>query len=178
MKVVASPATFNIGALSMEGDRKWSLLLKEKYRELQPQISPDGRWMAFASNESGKFEVYVRPYPQVDGGRWQVSTNGGNDPLWSPSGRELFYRNADAVMAVPVKTDTGFSPEAPRILFQANFVGLGVPLDISTWDISPDGKRILMMKEVGAAGEASKGLRRINVVLNWLEELKQRAPVK
>jgi Tol biopolymer transport system component len=86
----------DIGILSMEGDRKWKPLLQEKYAERRPRLSPDGRWIAYMSNESGKFEVYVRPFPGVDGGRWQVSTNGGSSPLWSPDGRELFYRNGDA----------------------------------------------------------------------------------
>ena len=82
----------DIGMLSMEGDRKWKPLLQEKYHETQPQISPDGRWMAYVSDESGKSEVYVRPFPDVDKGKWQVSTSGGDSPLWSPDGRELFYR--------------------------------------------------------------------------------------
>ena len=69
-----------IGALPMEGDRKVRTLLKEKYAQLYPQISPDGRWMAYKSNESGKDEVYVRPFPEVDTGKLQVSTSGGDSP--------------------------------------------------------------------------------------------------
>ena len=78
--VEGTPTTsskYDIGVLSMEGDRKWKPLLQEKYTELQPQISPDGRWMAYISNESGRDEVYVRPFPEVDKGQWQVSTSGG-----------------------------------------------------------------------------------------------------
>ena len=108
----------------MEGDHKWKLLLRERYNEFQPQISPDGRWMAYTSDESGKYEVYVRPFPEVDKGRWQVSTSGGDSPLWSPDGRELFYRNGDAVMAVSVKTDPTFSLETPKTLFRGTYVSV------------------------------------------------------
>ncbi len=93
---------FNIGTLSMEGGRQLKPLLKEKYEKGQPKVSPDGRWMAYMSDESGKSEIYVRPFPEVNQGRWQVSTGGGDTPLWSPDGRELFYRSGDAVMAVAV----------------------------------------------------------------------------
>ena len=81
-----------IEMLSMEGDRlRKPLLQHEEYDEAQPKISPDGRWMAYMSNESGQNEIYVRPFPEVNKGRWQVSTSGGAAPLWSPNGRELFY---------------------------------------------------------------------------------------
>ncbi len=92
----------------MEGDHKWKPLLQEKYVELQPEISPDGRWMAYTSDESGKYEIYVRPFPEVNKGRWQVSTSGGDTPLWSPNGRELFYRNGDSVVAVAVEAGQTF----------------------------------------------------------------------
>jgi serine/threonine-protein kinase len=166
----------DIGALPMEGDRKYKRLLQGKHNEHQPQISPNGRWIAYTSNESGTNEIYVRPFPEVHSGRWQVSTSGGYSPLWSPDGRELFYRNADAVMAVSVKTDPTFSFETPATLFQITDV-TSFALDPHPWDISPDGKRFLMMKET-AAPEESAGPRRINIVLNWSEELRQRAPLK
>jgi eukaryotic-like serine/threonine-protein kinase len=78
---------FDIGVISMEGDHKWKPLLQAKYNEAQPQISPHGRWMAYTSNESGQYEVYVRPFPEVEKGRWQVSTSGGDSPLWSQTQR-------------------------------------------------------------------------------------------
>jgi len=160
----------------MDGDPKYSPLLKEKYSEAQPRLSPDGRWMAYTSNESGSNEVYVRPFPDVDsGGRWQVSTLGGDSPIWSPTGRELFYRNGDVVMAVPYKTEQSFSPGTPTTLFSNAYtsIGVGGSPDLSTWDISPDGNRFLMMKETESAAEIP---RKINVVLNWFEELKKRVP--
>jgi serine/threonine-protein kinase len=171
-----------IGMLSMEGDRKFKSLLIEKYREAQPQISPDGRWMAYTSDESGQNQIYVRPFPEVNSERWQISTNGGDSPLWSRDGRELLYRNGDAVMAVSVKTASTFSIATPKILFRGTYVSnvfRDGNFDLATWDVSPDGKRFLMMKEVvSTAKPAAEVPRRINIVVNWFEELKQRVPVK
>ena len=169
---------FGIGALAMEGDREYRPLLKEQYHEFQPQISPNGRWMAYVSNESGQAQIYVRPFPEVDLGLWQVSTGGGNSPLWSRDGQELFYRNGSAVMAVAVKTEPTFSFETPKILFRGTYISqpgrlVNVPLQNYLWDVSPDGRRFLMMKEAGST--ASK---RINIVLNWFEELKRLVPEK
>jgi serine/threonine protein kinase len=167
----------NIGAISMEGDRKWRPLLKEKYYEGVPKTSPDGRWMAYCSDESGQQEVYVRPFPEVNTGRLQVSVKGGECPLWSPDGRELFYQIGDAVMAVPVKTEPTFNAGKPAILFRGTYTHWSA-LEGHPWDIHPDGKRFLMMKEPEAVASAGGSPRKINIVLNWFEELKQRVPVK
>jgi eukaryotic-like serine/threonine-protein kinase len=169
----------DIGALSMEEDHTFKLLLKEPYNEFQPRLSPSGRWMAYVSNESGKNEIYVRPFPEVDEGRWQISTNGGDSPLWSPDDRELFYRNGDAVMSVRVRMDPGFSVEASKVIFNGSYVSYsasGFSSELNPWDISLDGKRFLMIKEPAAT--APQGPRKINVVLNWAEELKQRVTGK
>jgi serine/threonine-protein kinase len=173
----ASRVSYNIGILSIEGDRNRRPLLQEKHHEICPKTSPDGRWMAYASTESGKAEVYVRPFPDVNKGKWQVSTSGGVDPLWSPDGRELFYRNGEVVMAVSVKPDPTFSFETPKTLFRGTYVSTSA-IDHHPWDISPDGKRFLMMKQSGSTGEGFAGPRRINIILNWFEELKQRVPGK
>jgi hypothetical protein len=134
--------------------------------------------MAYISNESGKPEVYVRPFPDINKGKWQVSATGGDSPLWSPDGQELFYRNGDAVMAVKVETDPAFKPGKPAVLFQGKYVP-HLADSGPTWAIGCDG-RFLMMKAVEIAGKApmAESSRKINVVLNWLEELKQRVPVK
>ena len=174
-------ANADIVMLSMEGNPARKPLLHESYNENQPKISPDGRWMAYSSNESRRSEVYVRSFPDVNRGRWQVSANGGDSPLWSPDGRELFYRSDDAVMALSVKTEPSFSTVGtPRLLFKGTFLRAN-PMEGKPWDISPDGKRFLMMKratptaaETAAAAPQSK----IHIVLNWFEELKQRVPVK
>jgi serine/threonine-protein kinase len=176
-----NPSLFDIEMLSMEGDHALKPLLRESYSESQPKISPDGRWMAYTSDESRKNEVYVRPFPEVNNGRWQISTNGGDSPLWSPDGRELFYRSGDSVMAVSVKTESSFNiVGTPQILFRGTYVQ-GTLLEGSPWDIHPDGKRFLMIKppaSTGASPAAALPRQKINIVLNWTEELKQRVPAK
>jgi len=173
-------STFDIGTLSMEGDRQWRPLIKEKYDEVQPKISPDGRWMAYVSLESGQSEVYVRPFPEVNKGKWQISTSGGDVPLWSPDDRELFYRNGDSVMAVPVQTEPIFKAGKPSLLFQGKYVPRYAQIQ-RPWDIHPDGKRFLLIKpqvSTGAAPAVAAPRPKINIVVNWFEELKQRVPVK
>ncbi len=168
---------FDIGILSTEGDPARKSILQEDYLETQPRISPDGRWMAYTSGESHRNEVYVRSFPDVNRGRWQVSTSGGDSPLWSPDGRELFYRNGSTVMAVSVKTEPSFGIVGnPQTLFQGTYVGYS-PNDVTSWDISPDGKRFLMIKPYGVSSSESEGPDKINVIVNWLEELKQRVPI-
>jgi hypothetical protein len=134
--------------------------------------------MAYTSDESGRNEIYVRSFPEVDKGKWQVSTNGGSGARWSANGRELFYLSIEnSVMAIEVKTQPTFSLGVPSTLFKSIYSGQtntsGTP-----WDISPDGKRLLMMKEPGSVASTAGGQRKINIVLNWFEELKQRVPVK
>ena len=165
--------------LSMEGERaRKPLLHEEAATVINPKISPDGGYLAYVSGESSKNEVYVRPFTDVNKGKWQVSTSGGNLPLWSPNGRELFYISLEnSVMAVAVETKPAFSLGTPKILFRSMCVG-STPGEGTPWDISPDGKRFLMMKEPQPTPSASAGPHRINIVLNWIEELKQRVPVK
>jgi hypothetical protein len=132
--------------------------------------------MAYTSNESGKEEIYVRSFPDMNG-RLRISTSGGNNPLWSPDGREIFYRNGNEVLAVSIKTSPAFIFETPRTLFQGTYVrSVNSPgsRDFVTWDISPDGGKFLMMKE----SSAGSGPCKINIILNWFEELKDRVPVE
>ncbi len=182
MELILAPLGFDVAMLSMEGDHAKKSLLHGKYDELDPRISPDGRWMAYASRESGKYEVYVRPFPDVEsGGRWQISTNGGDSPLWSRDGRELFYRQGDSYMAVAVEGEPAFKPGNPKFLFKGTYDAVsGLPMEGIYWDIHPDGKRFLMIKPTASAGGAPAAAlpRKINIVLNWFEELKQRVPVK
>jgi len=141
---------FNIGMLSIEGSRPYTLLLKENYNEVQPQLSPDGRWLAYCTDELGKEQIYVRPFPNVYAGKWQVSTEGGNSPRWSPDGKELYYligeEVAKAVMAVDVETEPTFSHGKPKILFRGKYIG-PLPDNGIPYDVHPDGQRFLMMKE-------------------------------
>ena len=144
--------------------------IQEKYNEIRPQISPDGKWMAYQSDQSSRWEIYVCPFPPVvNSKRWLVSKAGGESPLWSPDGKELFYRSPDAIMAVSVKTEPAFKPGLPISLFPDKYVG--------QFDISPDGKRFLMLKPEDEESE-TEAPRKIVVVLNWFEDLKDRVPVE
>jgi serine/threonine-protein kinase len=162
----------------MEDNGERKLLLKSDYAESHPRISPDGRWMAYFSSETGDFHIFVRPFPEVDQGKWQVSVDGGQSPLWSPDGRELYYLNEDAIMAAQVNTEPTFSPGKPKTLFRGNYV-TGYQ-ENPEWDITPDGKRFIMIKPVAGVGDESstESPRKINIVLNWDVELKQRVPVE
>ena len=168
----------NIGSLSMKSDHAYKQLLQNEIVEMQPAISPNGKWMAYtANNVTGDLAVFVCPFPDIDKGRWQVSMSDGHSPLWSPDGKELFYRNDEEVIAVPVETEPTFKRGKPEILFRNNYISL-LTTDRHTWDIHPDGKRFLMMKLAESSSDvpAPPTPRKINIVLNWFEELKEWVP--
>ncbi|MDA2928243.1 hypothetical protein MYX78_13620, partial [Acidobacteria bacterium AH-259-G07] len=159
--------------LSMEGELKSQPLVQTDFREIDPAISPDGRWMAYESDETGQLEVYVRPFPNVEEGKWQISGERGGDPVWSPEGRELFYYNfiASGMMAVRIETEPTFSAGSPVLLFTGRYrYGQG-----RQYDIHPDGQRFLMIKEGGQTEGASAPTQLI-IVQNWFEELKRLVP--
>ena len=160
---------FEIWVLRM-GDHKAQPFLQTRFNEAGPRFSPDGRWLAYNSDESGRYEVYVQPYPGP-GGKWQISTEGGTEPVWNPNGRELFYRSEDKIMAVDIATQPGFAAGRPRKLFEGRYVETPNP-STTYYDVSPDGQRFLMIKE----SEQNSSATQINVVLNWFEELKRKAP--
>jgi len=133
------------------------------------QFSPDGRWLAYASNESGRFEVYVRPYDESQR-RFAVSSDGGSYPLWRRDGAELFYRSGNKMMAVSVSArGSDVTLSTPRMLFDRRY-GFETST-IANYDVSLDGTRFLMVKDEVGAG-------RVNIVLNWFEELKRLAPTR
>ena len=150
-------------------DRKPQPFGRSQSYETAPRFSPDGHWIAYDSTESGRDEIYVRPYPGP-GGKWQISAEGGTEPVWNPKGRELFYRNHNQMMAVEVTTQPAFSAGKPRLLFEGAYVP--TPRSWPDYDVSPDGQRFLMLK----APEQAQAPAQINVVLNWFEELKRRVP--
>jgi len=147
-------------------DRRARPFLKTQYNETAPKFSPDGHWLAYESNESGRSEVYVQPYPGP-GAKWQISTEGGTEPAWNPAGGELFYRMGARMMDVLVTLQPAFSAGKPVVLFEGPWLsGTAMP----NYDVSPDGKRFLMLK----APDDDQGARQIVVVQNWFEELKRR----
>jgi len=150
--------------------RKALTFLQTRFDEAVPRFSPDGRWLAYVSNESGRNEIYVQPYPGP-GGKWQISTEGGAEPVWNRNGRELFYRTGDKMMAVEIRTQPGFSVGKPRMLFEGRY--RPTPATSPNYDVSPDGQRFLMLKP---AEQEQSAPTQINVVLNWFEELKQKVP--
>ena len=154
-------------------DRKIAPFLRTPFNEGAPTFSPDGRWLAYSSDESGRFEIYVQPFPGP-GGKWQISTEGGMEPAWNRNGRELFYRSGNKMMAVEVTAHPSFAAGKPKMLFQGAYLSVAPGQTNTAYDVSPDGQRFLMVKEVGRAVSSTQ----INVVQNWFEELKQKAPVR
>jgi serine/threonine-protein kinase len=150
-------------------DRKPLLFDRGQTNESAARFSPDGHWIAYTSGDSGRNEIYVRPYPGP-GGKYQISTEGGTEPMWNPKGRELFYRTGNKMMAVDVTAQPGFSASKPRVLFEGAYVP--TPRSLPNYDVSPDGQRFLML-EGSQQGQTPV---QINVVLNWFEELKRRVP--
>ncbi len=172
MSVVYDEARFSdIFLLPLDAGGQPQALIASDFDNFNPVLSPDGRWIAYTTDESGRYEIYVRPFPAVGSGRWQISTAGGDNPVWSPNGRELIYQRGNVLMRVPIVTTPVFSPGTAEVLFQgAYFWGAG--LTGRAYDIAPDGQRFLMIKESGeTAGE-----QRIVVVENWFEELKRLVP--
>jgi eukaryotic-like serine/threonine-protein kinase len=114
----------------------------------------------------------VQPYPGP-GGKWQISTDGGGEPLWNPNGRELFYRSGNKMIAVEITTQPSISVGKPKVLFTGQYQQSPNPIPNANYDVSPDGQRFLMLKP---GGQEQEGPTQINVVLNWFEELKQKVP--
>jgi len=136
-------------------------LLVTEFNERSVSLSPDGRWLAYVSNESGSDEIYVRAYPDMDRKR-PVSTNGGIQPVWSPTGRERFYRETGRMMVVEVTTEPEFTPSQPRVLFDDPYA-MGF-VNTPNYDVSSDGERFVMIREAG-------GTPRLDVVLDWTVSL-------
>ena len=153
-------------------------LLETRFDERVASVSPDGRWLAYESNSSGRFEIYVRPFPGVGDGLWQVSTGGGIQARWAHNGRELFYLAPDgALMAVPVAPHgDAWSAGTPTKLFDGHYYD-GAGTNVSwQYDVTADGQRFLMIKDSG--GDQAAAPQNLIVVQNWFEELKRLVPAK
>ena len=166
---------FHLGMLILEGERREEMLLKTKFSEANGEVSPDGRWLAYESNESGQGEVYLAPFPGVNTSKRQVSTDGGTRALWSKDGRELFYYVApDTIMAVPVTSRADLAVGKPEVVVKGPYA-VAVN-DGRHYDVSPDGKRFLLLKDVETAAGAQACAARDPSVQHWAEELKAKLP--
>jgi eukaryotic-like serine/threonine-protein kinase len=167
----ADPTTgWDIWMLRLQGDRKPRPFLQTPANESGPLFSPDGHSVAYGSDESGRNEIYVRPFPGP-GGKMQISSDGGTEPMWARNGRELFYRNGDKMMVTAVETQPVFAASRPKLLFEGHYeTGIG-PFEAG-YDVSPDGQKFLMIK----ASEQEPAATQLNVVLNWSDELRRLAP--
>jgi hypothetical protein len=150
-----------------EGDGAPQPVLKTRFNEGSPKLAPGGRWLAYASDEAGRDEICVRPFPGP-GGKFQISTGGGSEPCWSRDGRELFYRDGDKMMAARIAPGSTPTMGSAHLLFERPH--LISDTGSGGYDVSSD-RRFLMIESVGPQQPAT----RINVVLNWFEDLKRAA---
>ena len=172
---VGTTAT-DVMMLTLEKDRPVRPLIRGPLVDRNAEVSPDGQWMAYESNESGRPEVFVRPFPDVNKERIQVSTAGGTQPLWARNGKELFYTELGGVlMRVAVTPGPTWNAGTPAKLIDAPYFRGGGGNDSRMYDISTDGKRFLMIKQDVSANQPDT---RIVVVQHWVEELKRLVPTK
>lgn len=149
--------------------------LHSRFLEAFPTFSPDGKWIAYVTNESGRKEVYVQPFPE-SGVRWQISNEGGSLPIWAPDGRQMYYRSigsGNEVWVVDIQTDSGFSASKPRFLMEME--GYTTGANVGCWDISPDGRRFLAVK---IDQSKLQPITDMILVQNWFEQVKQLSPSK
>jgi serine/threonine-protein kinase len=164
--------------VELDGTHRVTPLVQTPFNEQNGIISPDGRWLAYEANDSGRFEVSVRPFPDVNGGHWQVSTGGGTRPLWARNGQELFYASpSGALMRVGVERGPSWAATTPTLLIKEGYATVSGSFSGRTYDISPDGQRFLLIKEGGGSEQTAAPVTLI-VVQHFDEELKRRVPTK
>lgn len=164
----AEETAWDIWVLDVNAAQSDRPLLATPNSELMPAFSPDGRWMAYVSDETGRMEVFVRSLDSA-AGKWQISSGGGSEPVWAPSGRELCYRYGEVLMAVEVAPAPEFAASKPRRLL----TGLGEAIQQAwtpNYDVSPDGERFLFLRP----SQEAKPVTHIDVVLGWSADLKGR----
>ena len=164
--------------VELDGTHRVTPLVQSPFAERNGIVSPDGRWLAYEANDSGRFEIYVRPYPDVNSGHWQVSTAGGTRPLWARSGQELFYASpTGALMRVGVEHASSWAATAPTMLIKEGYFTIPGAFPGRTYDVSPDGQRFLMFKNGGGSDQTAAPPQLI-VVQHWTEELKRLVPTR
>jgi eukaryotic-like serine/threonine-protein kinase len=162
---VSATSANDIIVIDSQDKKEARPFLKTQFGEGAPMFSPDGQWIAYVSNKSGRNELYMRPFPGP-GEEWTISTEGGIEPVWARNTSELFYRQGDAMMSVDVKTGPTLVVGKPRRVFEGHYATSGALF--ANYDVTPDGKRFLMVKSSSQEAPAQ-----INLVLNWLEEVKR-----
>jgi len=173
-EIATATGAGDVMQLRLDGTRAVTPLVQTPFSERNGEVSPDGRWLAYDANDSDRFEIYVRPFPDVTKGVWPVSTDGGTRPLWARNSHELFYlTNTGAVMRVGVVGGPTWAATTPTKLFDGGY-GSAPFHSGRTYDVSPDGQRFLMVKD----GDAQATPASMVVVLNWTEELKRPAPTR
>ena len=178
----------NISVVSLGAESRTESLIATEFLETYAEVSPDGRWIAYQSDESGRFEVYVRPFPNVDNGRWQISRDGGVSPVWAPHGDELFFRSRgvfnlggqlegeEHMMAVAVDTEPTFSHGNPEVLFAAPY-RRAAPAGTRPWAVAPDGRFLMLREGAASTTDTYEVPAQVVLVQNWTEELKRLVPV-
>src|SRR5262249_25648664 len=173
-QVLFSFRSRDVNILSLDGTGRTHALVETSFNERNGVVSPDGRWLAYESDSSGQFEIYVQPFPNVNGGQWKVSSAGGTRPLWSPNGHELFYVGpSGAVMAARVDSrGSAWRASTPQKIVEGPYVTI-TSVSGRTYDVSRDGRRFLMVKQ-----SANRASPQIVIVQNWFTELQQRVPTR
>jgi eukaryotic-like serine/threonine-protein kinase len=172
--LVVSVAGTDLGVVRMDRPKEILPLIDDNGAQSNAEISPNGQWIAYQSNESGLFQIYVRPFPDVKAGKWQITTDTGTRPVWARNGRELFYLagREGAVTSVPIQTTPTFTYGKATKLFEGRYWNAAPS---RSFDVSPDGQKFLMIKETETSNATPAST---VIVLNWIEELKQRLPTK
>ena len=172
---MAAPPSWDIYAFRFGVDSAPRPLLAGRFNESQPALSPDGRWLAYVSDESGREEVYVVPFPNTDAGRWQISSAGGREPLWNPNGRELFYRDTEVggtrISIIDFSAGPGAVTQKDLIVLKEDVGGFETNRFERLFEVTPDGQRFLMSRAQGQ-GDLTGDL---ILVRNWFDELRQKA---
>jgi serine/threonine-protein kinase len=175
---VAPKTGADVMQVELDGTHRATLLVQSPFNEANGIVSPDGRWLAYEANDSGRFEIYVRPFPEVNSGHWQVSTAGGTRPLWARSGQELIYVSpTGALVRVGVERAQLWAATTPTPLVKEGYYTSPGAYPGRTYDIAPDGQQFLMIKEGGGADQTAAPASLI-VVQHWVEELKRLVPTK
>jgi serine/threonine-protein kinase len=174
-----SSTSYGLWSLPLQGSRTAESHLESRFPMTHADLSPDGQWVVYGSPESGTDQIYVQAYPG-GGSKTRVSTTTGYEPIWSPTGREVFFRSYDEkggqlFLSATIRSVSPFRVDPPTVMFQAALGQYDATTPNRSWDVSPDGRRFLLLKNVPTS---DKAVTAVNVVLNWTDELKRRAPAQ